>query len=72
VLNESSKPPIAILPIVFTSLTREEVAPHLGTAASYKIALACKENILDLFGRLDNLPSHEELYKAALALIPSG
>jgi hypothetical protein len=70
-LSRSPQPPVAVQPAIFTSLTRQETASHWSTAATYRIALVCRENILNLLNVLDSPPTAEQLYSAALAAIPS-
>lgn len=71
-LREGTDPPVAVLPVMFTSLTRAETAPHWSTAAAYGIALVCREEIEGLLGQLEVRPTPAALYNAALASIPSG
>jgi hypothetical protein len=70
-LSRSPQPPIAVQPVIFTSLTRQETANHWSTAATYRIALVCRENILNLLNSVDSPPAAEQLYAEAVAAIPS-
>jgi hypothetical protein len=70
-LSRSPQPPVAVLPVIFTSLTRQETASHWATAATYRIALICRENIVNLLNLIDSPPTAEQLYAAAIAAIPS-
>jgi hypothetical protein len=70
-LSRSPQPPIAVQPLIFTSLTRQETASHWSTAATYRIGLVCRENILNLLNVLDSPPTAEQLYSAAIAAIPA-
>jgi hypothetical protein len=69
-LSRTPQPPIAVQPLIFTSLTRQETASHWSTAATYRIGLVCRENILNLLNVLDSPPTAEQLYSAAVAAIP--
>jgi hypothetical protein len=70
-LSHATRPPIAVLPVVFTSLLRQETAAHWSMAAALQIAIVAKENILNLFDRIEAPPTAHELYTAALACVPS-
>jgi hypothetical protein len=63
-------PPVAVQPVIFTSLPRADTATHWATAATYKIALVCRENITNLLDRLEMPPTGDELFAAAVAAIP--
>jgi hypothetical protein len=69
-LSRSPQPPVAVQPVIFTSLTRDETASHWSTAATYRIALICKENIINLLNLVDRPPNAEQLYSDAVASIP--
>jgi hypothetical protein len=70
-LSRSPQPPVAVQPVIFTSLTRQETASHWSTAATYRIALVCRENILNLLNFVDSPPAAEQLYAATVAAIPT-
>jgi hypothetical protein len=70
-LNKSSNPPIGVVPVIFTSLPREETTMHSDTAAAFQIAVVARENITSLLEVLDAPISPEALYAATLSLIPS-
>jgi hypothetical protein len=69
-LSQSAQPPIAVLPIVFTSLPRQETAIHWQTAAAFQIAIVARENIVNILDRLDVPPMPEDLYQSALSFVP--
>jgi hypothetical protein len=70
-LSRSPQPPVAVQPVIFTSLTRQETASHWPTAETYRIALVCRENIVNLLNLVDRPPTPEQLYAAAVASIPT-
>lgn len=72
ILARAPQPPIAVLPMIITSLPFDDTLAHHAIVATHKIALVCRENIQNLFDRLDVVPTPTELYQAALATIPSG
>jgi hypothetical protein len=45
-LANSSNPPVGVVPVIFTSLPKEETAMHWDTAATFQIALVTRENIV--------------------------
>jgi hypothetical protein len=59
-----------ILPVMFTTLMKEETKACWDEAADFGIALVCHENIQNLIGRVEAPPTPQELYDAALATIP--
>jgi hypothetical protein len=69
-LSRSPQPPIAVQPVIFTSLTRQETASHWSTAATYRIALVCREDILNLLNLVESPPTAEQVYSATVAAIP--
>jgi hypothetical protein len=69
-LSNTANPPIGVVPVIFTSLPREETAMHWDTAATFQIALVTREDIGGLFDNLDVQVPPEQLYNATLALIP--
>jgi len=44
---------------------------HWETAATFKIALVTRENIINLLENLDATISPDQLYNSTLALVPS-
>ena len=69
-LSRSAQPPIAVLPVIMTSLTRQETAAHWQMATAYKIAIVAREDITGLLTRLEAPPSAEHLYDLAVSCIP--
>src|ERR1700730_12953640 len=69
-LGNSSNPPIGVVPVIFTSLPREETAMHWDTAATFRIALVTRENIFNTIDQLDTAISPDQIYSATLSLIP--
>jgi hypothetical protein len=70
-LSNSSNPPVGVIPVVFTSLPREETSMHWDTAATFQIAIVARENIARFLEVLDAPISPDQLYAATLSLIPS-
>jgi hypothetical protein len=70
-LSRSPQPPVAVQPVIFTNLTRQETASRWSTAQTYKIALACRENIVNMLNLVDTPPTAEQLYAEAVSLIPT-
>jgi hypothetical protein len=70
-LSNTSNPPVGVVSVIFTSLPREDTAMHWETAATFKIALVTRENIVSLLDNLDTVTLPDQLYNATLALIPS-
>jgi hypothetical protein len=70
-LSSSSNPPVGVVPVVFTSLPRDETAMHWDTAATFQIAIAARENIVNLLNVLDAPIPPDQLYAGTLSLIPS-
>jgi hypothetical protein len=70
-LSNSSNPPVGVVPVVFTSLPRDETAMHWDTAATFQIAIAARENIINLLNVLDAPIQLDQLYAGTLSLIPS-
>jgi len=60
-----------ILPVMFTTLFKEETKACWDEAAGFGIALICQENIQNLIERIEGPPTPQELYDAALAEIPA-
>lgn len=52
-LNSSSHPPVGVVPVIFTSLPRQETSMHWDTAATFQIAIVARENITGLLDALD-------------------
>jgi hypothetical protein len=69
-LSNSSNPPIGVVPVIFTSLPREETSMHWDTAATFQIAICARENIAGILEVLDAPISPDQLYAATLSLIP--
>lgn len=70
-LSKTSNPPVGVVSVIFTSLSREDTAMHWETAATFKIALVTRENIVNLLENLDASILPDQIYNATLALIPS-
>jgi hypothetical protein len=70
-LSNSSNPPVGVVPVVFTSLPREETSMHWDTAATFQIAIVARENIVRFLEALDAPVSPDQLYAGTLSLIPS-
>jgi hypothetical protein len=70
-LSSSSNPPVGVVPVVFTSLSRQETSMHWDTAATFQIAIVARENMVGFLDALDAPISPDQLYAATLALIPS-
>jgi hypothetical protein len=70
-LANSSNPPVGVVPVIFTSLLKEETAMHWDTAATFKIAVVTRENILNLLDQLDANLSPDQIYSGTLSLVPS-
>ncbi|MET4443252.1 hypothetical protein ABIB75_001515 [Bradyrhizobium sp. GM2.2] len=70
-LSNSSNPPVGVVPIIFTSLMREDTAMHWETAATFRIAIVARENIVRFLDLLDAPVSPDQLYSSTLSLIPS-
>jgi hypothetical protein len=69
-LSNTSNPPVGVIPVIFTSLLREETAMHWDTAATFRIAVVARENIIGLLDSLDTQVQPDQLYNATLSLIP--
>jgi hypothetical protein len=70
-LSATTNPPVGVVPVVFTSLLREQTAMHWDTAATFGIALVTRDNIRSLLENLDAEFPADQLYTSTLALIPS-
>jgi len=70
-LSNSSNPPVGVIPVIFTSLPREDTAMHWDTAATFRIAIVARENIARFLDLLDAPISADQLYSSTLSLIPS-
>ena len=70
-LSKTSNPPVGVVSVIFTSLSREDTAMHWETAATFKIALVTRENSVNLLENLDASILPDQIYNATLALIPS-
>jgi hypothetical protein len=70
-LTNSSNSPVGVIPVIFTSLSREETAMHWETAAMFRISIVARENIVRLLDLLDAPISADEIYSSTLSLIPS-
>ena len=70
-LSNTSNPPVGVVPVIFTSLSREDTAMHWETAATFNIALVTRENIVNLLENMDANISPDQLYNGTLALVPS-
>jgi hypothetical protein len=65
-LSNTSNPPTGVIPVIFTSLIREETAVHWDTAATFRIALVERENVLGLLDSLDANILPDQLYTPRL------
>ena len=70
-MEKSNNPPVGVVPVIFTSLPKEETAMHWDTAAVFGIALVTRENIVNTIDQLDVAISPDQIYSATLSLIPS-
>ncbi|MFY9958094.1 hypothetical protein [Bradyrhizobium sp.] len=70
-LSNTSNPPVGVVPVIFTSLSREDTAMHWETAATFNIALVTRENIVNLLENMEANISPDQLYNGTLALVPS-
>jgi len=70
-MQKSSNPPVGVVPVMFTSLLREETSMHWDTAAVFGIALVARENIVSTIDQLDAAISPDQVYSVTLSLIPS-
>lgn len=70
-LSNTGNPPVGVVPVIFTSLSREDTAMHWETAATFNIALVTRENIANLLENLDANILPDQLYNSTLSLIPS-
>jgi hypothetical protein len=72
-MNQLAKAPLAesVAMEIQASLPREDTAMHWETAATFKIALITRENIVNLLENLDASILPDQIYNATLALIPS-
>jgi hypothetical protein len=70
-LSSTSNPPVGVVPVIFTSLPREDTVMHWETAATFNIALVTRENIVNLLENLDANVSPDQLYSGTLSLIPA-
>jgi hypothetical protein len=61
-----------IFPVVFTSLPRADIAPHLAKLEALKISVFCREDIELVLKRVEAPPTPEEVRTVIQALIPSG
>jgi hypothetical protein len=71
-LSHFAQPPVAVLPVIVTSLTRQETAVHWQTASNFQIAIIARENVANLLTQLDSPPTPDNLYKGAVSCIPEG
>jgi hypothetical protein len=70
-LSSTSNPPVGVVPVIFTSLAREDTAMHWETAATFNIAIVTRENIVNLLENLDANILPDQLYNGTLSLVPS-
>jgi hypothetical protein len=70
-LGNTSNPPVGVVSVIFAALPRDDTAMHWETAATFKIALVARENIVSLLENLDTVILPDQLYNSTLALIPS-
>ncbi len=69
-LQNSTIPISAIQAAMVTTLRREETSAHWDTAASYRIALICREELETLLSQLDSPPTSDQIYQSAVSCIP--
>lgn len=69
-LSSSITPFTSVQAVLFSTLPRASTHEHWKTLTSYKIALVCKEEIENLWVRIETPPNAEEIYRAALNAIP--
>lgn len=60
-----------IRPILFTNISKENIHGDRAEAANFKISLVAKEDFKDIIQRIQNPPSDQELFQAALNAIPT-
>ncbi|WP_341703518.1 hypothetical protein [Ferrovibrio sp.] len=71
-LRNSSYQPVAIVPLIVTSLPRSETSPHWKTAQALKIGLLCREDIENLLRQIPVPPSTDNLFTLARESVPKG
>jgi hypothetical protein len=70
-LSSTNNPPVGVVPVIFTSLTRKDTTMHWETAATFNIALVTRENIVNQLENLDANVSPDQLYNGTLSLVPT-
>jgi hypothetical protein len=58
--------------VVFTSLPRTDIAPHLTKLEALRISVFCREDIERVLKRVEAPPTADEVRNAVQALIPTG
>jgi hypothetical protein len=74
IATRAQQSPIAIanlFSVVFTSLPRTDISPHLAKLEALKIAVFCKDDIELMIERVEAPPTPEEILTAVQALIPT-
>lgn len=70
-LAETGLADISVLPVIVTSLSREDVRGDIDKAAKHQIAVICKEELDGLFNKLSLPPHPDSLFRAARRYIPT-
>lgn len=70
-LNETGYRFLQLQPVIVTSMSREEVAADLETAAKHGIAVVCKENIEEMLKQVNLPPNADRLFESAKGLVPA-
>ncbi|MBD9448904.1 hypothetical protein [Rhizobium sp. RHZ01] len=70
-LSASVSRPSSILPVVATSLSRQETAAHRLQAEVLGVALLCKEDLMNLVGQVEAPPSADRLFDFTRSLVPN-
>jgi hypothetical protein len=74
IATRAQQSPVAIanlFPVVFTSLPRTDISPHLAKLEALKISVFCREDIEQIIKRVEAPPTPEEIRTAVQALIPT-
>jgi hypothetical protein len=58
--------------VIFTSLPRTDITPHLAKLEALKISAFCREDIEQVIKRVEAPPTPEEIRIVVQALIPTG
>jgi hypothetical protein len=60
-----------VFPVVFTSLPRSDIAPHLPKLEALKISVFCRGDIEQILNRIEAPPTPDEVRNAVQSLIPT-